>query len=1117
MTTRSRMRPAACGTAVVLVATLLAAVPSAASSVPAATATTPTTTIESGGNPILADGSAYSADAAPLVAGDKLYVYAGHDEAAEQQAAFVMSDYQVFATEDVESGVWDHYPENMVPGEVFSWATGRSAFAGQVTTGADGKYYWYAPVEWENASVPNRMAIGVAVSESPTGPWTDAIGAPLLTWTDVFGSSSNGQEVIDPHVFTDTDGRVYLYWGSWGVARVVELDPSMTARKAGSTISTLSGLTSFFEAPWVFKRNGIYYMAYDWKQGGSACTPSNYQACVGYATATSPLGPWTYQGIILGGTSATTVHPSIIEFDGSWYLTYHTKDAEMGGHFRRSVAIDKLHWDGDRILPVTQTWAEDPAYKLSENLATGAQVSASFTEQPPMRLGALNDGRALTALLPPDQWGNYRGTTSSNASDWVQYQWDAPVRTGSVGIQFHRDGNWIRSPESWVVEYRDANGDWRPVSGATYPTATGAWHTVTFEPVTTTALRATFQGLPEGPFVHSVSVSEWEVYAVQADSLPGIDLVTPVGVAPDLPVAVRVPHAAAGSLWTPVNWFPVDPSEYAEAGTFTVQGRVLGQKAGYLTATVEVGGTVEPGPDDTQAPSVMASAAGTEGQDGWFRSNVTVRVAADDETDYLTTINTQVGEAAPTVTEDVRHVDLTVTAEGTTPVRGSATDAAGNTSAEVTRIVKIDKTGPQLTAPLDPETRSVTVSATDARSGVAGLEYRFDGTGSWVTVANGAKIEAPDALPHDLAVRARDLAGNLAMVLVDIPLGEGAVLQGNVAGYATASASYTSPWESVNGPNDGTTGVFENVQSKTGRTWGTWPRVGEQWSRLTWGFDVTVDQIGVWWFQDAPDTANSGMIAPRSWVLQYLDADGTTWRNVTLTGESTYARTSTGFIPVSFEPVTTRALRIVAQAWGAAEGQGSVGIREWQVIAADTRAPTVSGSVAGRVVTVTAEDEDSGVEKTEYKVGASGDWTTYSGPVTVEGTDAVTVFFRATDKAGNVSDVGSVDVAAVGTVAVKVNAKAKPSSVELGKSFALEVRVARAVKPHGAAAPTGTVTVTIAGADHLVPLVDGKAALTLATTGLDAGKYVVEVNYPGDTVYAGGDTSVKVNIRPRPS
>jgi hypothetical protein len=221
---------------------------------------------------------------------------------------------------------------------------------------------------------------------------------------------------------------------------------------------------------------------------------------------------------------------------------------------------------------------------------------------------------------------------------------------------------------------------------------------------------------------------------------------------------------------------------------------------------------------------------------------------------------------------------------------------------------------------------------------------------------------------------------------------------------------------------------------------------------------------------------------------------------------------------VTFVPVTTSALRIVAQAWGEVEGQGSVGIREWQVIAAeqqtDTTAPTVSGSVAGRVVTVTADDEDSGVDTTEYRLGASGDWTTYTGPVTVEGTDAVTVFFRATDKAGNVSAVGSVDVAAVGTVAVKVNAKAKPPAVEQGKTFSLDVSVARAVKPHGATAPTGTITATFDGADHVAELVDGKATLTLATTGLEAGKYPVEVSYSGDTVYAGGDTSVKVDVRP---
>ncbi|WP_448630996.1 family 43 glycosylhydrolase [Cellulomonas soli] len=307
-----------------LVGTLAAALPVA----PASAQVPDPVPVHSAGNPILADGSYYSADAAPLVVDDTLYVYTGHDEAAEQQAGFEMHDYGVLVTDDVASGEWQHYADVMAPGEVFGWATGNNAYAGQVTTGADGRYYWYAPVEWDNAAVPNRMAIGVAVSDSPVGPWADAIGEPLLTWTDVFGSSTTGQEVIDPHVFTDVDGRVYLYWGSWGVARMVELEPTMTATTGA--ISTLSGLTSFYEAPWVFEREGTYYLAYDWKQGGSECTPSNYQACIAYATADDPRGPWTYQGIILGGTSATTVHPSVVELGDRWYLTYHTKDA-VGG------------------------------------------------------------------------------------------------------------------------------------------------------------------------------------------------------------------------------------------------------------------------------------------------------------------------------------------------------------------------------------------------------------------------------------------------------------------------------------------------------------------------------------------------------------------------------------------------------------------------------------------------------------------------------------------------------------------------------------------------------------------------------------------------------------------
>ncbi|RIJ77417.1 glycoside hydrolase family 43 [Nakamurella silvestris] len=968
------------------------------------------------GNPILGDGSFYSADAAPLVDGNNLYIYTGHDEATAQQGGFNMKDYAVFSTADVASGNWSITKNAMDPDVTFSWANGNNAFAGQVVKGDDGKFYWYAPVQTRNTTVPNAMAIGVAVSDTPTGPWTDANGAPLVTWTDVFGTSTNGQEVIDPHVFRDTDGKNYLYWGSWSVSRMIELTADL-AHTTG-TIKTMSGLTGFYEAPWVFKKNNLYYMVYDWKQGGSACTPSNYQACIAYATATNPAGPWSYKGIILGGTSATTVHPSLIEFKNQWYITYHTKDAVGGGHFRRSVAIDKVEWNGDTILPVTQTWAKDPKFVLNKNVAPDAQVSASFTETPPMRVGALNDGRALTALLPPDQWGNYRGTTSSNESDWVSYQWQAPVRINSAGIQFHQDSNWIRPPASWVMEYLDVAGVWKPVVNATYPTAVNTWNTVTFDAVTTTALRATFKGRASGAYFNSVSVSEWEVYAVDPTGYNPVAVGTKPAVAPVLPEAVRLNYASGPSVWAPVNWKPFPANDYATPGTFTVQGRAVGYSAAMVTATVTVSPTAEtPVVPDTLAPNVSLSVSGTQGKDGWYSSAVVARISADDDTVYRAEISTRTGTGAWTVTPNVRHVDVPVSAQGSVTISGKATDAAGNTSAEVSRTVKIDTTVPTSSAVVDPVTRATTITAADALSGLDVVEYRFDGVGNWITYTPGTAVAAPDGLPHQLVYRAVDVAGNQVTKTAQIPLDPNATLTGNIAKYATPTASFTSSWESVNGLVDGTNAPQENAAAKLGAQWGTWPQVGEQRAQLTWAFQISTDQISVWWAQDSDDSANAGLIAPRTWVLQYLDADGTTWKPVTLVEGSSYGRARNLFNTVTFAPISTRSLRIVAQSWGTVEGGGSAGIREFQVIAAaaapaDTTAPTVSAAfdAAGRAVTVTAADENggSGVASVEYRIGA-GAWTAYTAAFAV-GDAAVTVEYRATDVAGNVSAVKSLEV-----------------------------------------------------------------------------------------------------------
>ncbi|MCP5544042.1 MAG: family 43 glycosylhydrolase [Akkermansiaceae bacterium] len=552
----------------------------------ASAAPRPTKSFHSDGNPILGDGSYFSADAAPLSVDGKLYIYAGHDEPPPEVGGFVMYDYGVFVTEDPESGDWELYTDNLDPDKVFDWASGNRAYAGHCAKGLDGRFYWYVPVEWKNNDVPNNMAIGVAVSDGPLGPWKDPIGKPLVTWKDVFGEEKHGQEVIDPHLFIDDDKTAYLYWGSWGAARVVKLDGSMTA--LDGEITTMTGLEAFYEAPWVFKRNGTYYLVYDWKLGGTKFTPSNYQAAIAYATSSSPTGPWKTESVILWGTSSTTVHPSIIEHGGKWWITYHTKDAETGGHFRRSVAIDEVKWDGDKILPVEQTWANPPKLKLTNNLALDAALTASFSEEPPMSLAALHDGRPPVVRLPPDMWSTYRGNESKVESDWAQYTWDLPVPISGVGIMFHQDPNWHRPPAEWKLEYQDPGGAWREVEGAKYPTDADKWITVDFKPIVTKALRATFMGQPEGDYFHSMIASEWEVYSPPADKLPSGRIATKVGEAPKLPETVKLSFDKLGTLPVPIDWKSIPPARYAKPGTFKAEGKAAGQDAGYVTLEVKV-------------------------------------------------------------------------------------------------------------------------------------------------------------------------------------------------------------------------------------------------------------------------------------------------------------------------------------------------------------------------------------------------------------------------------------------------------------------------------------------------------------------------------------------------
>ena len=280
----------------------------------------------------------YTADPAPMVYDDTLYLYTTHDEDKIVNDFYTMKNWYVFSTKDMVN--WEKHGQILSLDDI-PWAVDR-AWAPQCVE-RNGKFYFYFPVQ-SKAGVD----VGVAVADSPTGPFKD-IGKPLVSqgdWND-----------IDPTVFIDDDGQAYLYFGNPELRYVklnedmVSYDQSVGVVKIPMTEESFgkgghNTGTTYAEGPWFYKRNDIYYMVYAaFRQGQSS-------ESFGYSTSTSPTGPWKYGGVLMteeGGVF--TNHPGVIDFKGKSYLFYHTGELPGGGSFHRSVCVTEFEYNEDGSMP----------------------------------------------------------------------------------------------------------------------------------------------------------------------------------------------------------------------------------------------------------------------------------------------------------------------------------------------------------------------------------------------------------------------------------------------------------------------------------------------------------------------------------------------------------------------------------------------------------------------------------------------------------------------------------------------------------------------------------------------------------------------------------------------
>lgn len=306
-------------------------------------------------NPIVQ--TCYTTDPAPMVHDGTLYLYTGHDE--DKADFFWMQEWRVYSTTDMVN--WTDYGSPLAI-ESFDWADDR-AWAAQCIE-RNGKFYWYVCL---HSKLTNAMAIGVAVGDSPTGPFKDAIGKPL---------HDGSWDYIDPTVFIDEDGQAYLYWGNPNIyyaklnedmislkGEVGKLEQTVESFGAPSPDKRLKGKKykdMYTEGPWFYKREGKYYLLY--AAGG---VPEH----IAYSMSDGPLGPWKYAGEImpLQDTGSFTNHCGVVDYKGNSYFFYHTGKLPGGGGFGRSVAVEQFEYNADGTFPIINATGEgvSPVGKLN--------------------------------------------------------------------------------------------------------------------------------------------------------------------------------------------------------------------------------------------------------------------------------------------------------------------------------------------------------------------------------------------------------------------------------------------------------------------------------------------------------------------------------------------------------------------------------------------------------------------------------------------------------------------------------------------------------------------------------------------------------------------------------
>lgn len=339
--------------------------------------------------------------------------------------------YYLYATTDGNGNgygpaqVWASYDFRNWKNITMDWPATEVVWAPDVVQAPNGKFHYF---------YCEPCMVHEGIGDTPIGPWRNILGGrDDVLVPDRFVHNAI---TLDPQAFTDDDGSTWLYFGTWGIydgfgCGAAKLSPDMKSFTEKKLIPNTE-IKDFFEAPFMLKKDGVYYFMYS----SGSCHDHTYR--VQYATSTAgPTGPFKYQGCILETNADSTVHGpghhSVLRDGDEYYIVYHRHNIPRGIHgFHRQVCIDRLVFTPDGHIEKVTPTAEGimprsvAGRKLPRNLAYKAKATASSYYSDDFRPDYATDDDNATLWKPATCTGR----------DYLQLDLGKPTKFDELWLQF---------------------------------------------------------------------------------------------------------------------------------------------------------------------------------------------------------------------------------------------------------------------------------------------------------------------------------------------------------------------------------------------------------------------------------------------------------------------------------------------------------------------------------------------------------------------------------------------------------------------------------------------------------------------------------------------------------